>query len=144
MPRSALGADSPENEFAFAKNSLVMGARSRNGHVVPIHVLDVAADVADEMVMLGAFRLESRGAAPNRHFTHQIRLHQVPQIVISCGPGTPRIHSIYGLENFRRRVMPVVFHQERHDAIALRSAPQPGVLHRQLYCLGVHLCLDYI
>jgi hypothetical protein len=38
------------------------------------------------VVMPHALRIESRGAALDGHFTHQTRLHQVPQIVISRGP----------------------------------------------------------
>src|ERR1700682_5190361 len=85
-PRSTLRAESPENEFAFAKNPLTEGARSRPGHVVPLNVLNIAAAVADEVVMPHAFRIESRGAALDGHFTHQTRLHQVPQLVISRRP----------------------------------------------------------
>src|SRR6202163_2236938 len=82
VPRSALRAEPSENEFAFAKNPLTEGARSRPGHVVPFNVLNIAAAVADKMVMPDAFRIKSRGAALDGHFTHQTRLHQVPQIVI--------------------------------------------------------------
>ena len=76
----------PGNEFAFAKNPLTEGARGRPGHIVPLHVLNIAAAIADEMVMAHAFGVESRGAALDGHFTHQTRLHQIPQIVISRGP----------------------------------------------------------
>jgi len=63
VSRSALGAESPENQFAFAKNPLTEGARGRPGHVVPLEVLNLAAAVANEVVMPHAFRIESRGAA---------------------------------------------------------------------------------
>src|SRR5581483_455415 len=86
VPRSALGAQPPENEFAFAKNPLAERARGRPGHVVPINVPNIAAAVADEVVMPHAFQIESRGAALHGNFTHQTRLHQVPQIFISRGP----------------------------------------------------------
>src|ERR1700675_4262088 len=69
-PRSTLRAESPENEFAFAKNPLTEGARSRPGHVVPLHVLYIAAAVADEVVMPHALGIEARGAALDGHFTH--------------------------------------------------------------------------
>src|SRR6202158_2633552 len=97
-PRSALRAESPENEFAFAKNPLTEGARARRGHVIPFNIFNIAAAVADEVVMLRAFRIESRGAALDGHFTHQTRLHQVPQILISRGPGRARIHAIHSFE----------------------------------------------
>src|SRR6476660_6659057 len=49
VPRSALRAEPPENEFAFPKNPLTEGTRGRPGHVVPLNVLNIAAAVADEM-----------------------------------------------------------------------------------------------
>ena len=72
MSQSALRAESPENQFAFAKNPLTEGGRGRPGHIVPLEALNLAAAVADE-VMPHAFRIESRGAAlelacgPQRH-----------------------------------------------------------------------------
>src|SRR6266436_4913146 len=69
VPRSALRAEPPENEFAFAKNPLTEGARGRPGHFVPRHVLNLAAAVADEVVMRHARRIESRGTALGGHFT---------------------------------------------------------------------------
>src|SRR5258708_34107084 len=95
-PRSALRAEPPEDEFAFAKNPLTEGARARPGHVIPFNILNIAAAGADEVVMLRAFRIESRGAALDGHFTHQARLDQVPQMVLGVGPARARIHAIYG------------------------------------------------
>src|ERR1035441_8724896 len=86
VPRSALRAEPPENEFAIANNPLTEGARGGPGHIVPLNILNIAAAVADEVVMPHALRVESRAAALDGHFTHQTRLHQVPQIVISRGP----------------------------------------------------------
>ena len=73
--RSALRAEPAENEFVFAKNPLPEGARGGPRHVVPIDILDIPAAVADEMVMLHAFGIESRGAALGGHFAHQTRMH---------------------------------------------------------------------
>src|SRR5271157_843507 len=78
----ALRAQPPDNEFALAKNPLTERVRGGTGNVVPLNVLHFAAAVADEVVMPHSFRIESRGAALDGHFTHQTRLHQVPQIVI--------------------------------------------------------------
>jgi hypothetical protein len=83
---SALRAEPPKNELAFAKNPLTKEARGRPGHVAPLNVLNIAAAVADEVVMPHAFRIESRGTALDGHFTHQTRPYQVPEIVISRGP----------------------------------------------------------
>ena len=124
--RSALGAKPPENKFAFANNALTEGARGSLGHIVPLNILNVSAAVADEVMMQQAFGIESRGAALDRHFPHQAGLHQVAQIVIGRGPGGARIHPIHGFKDFDSRGMPVLFHQECHHGIALRSAPQPA------------------
>src|ERR1051326_4155526 len=62
-PGRALGAQSPENEFAFAKHPLAERGCGRPGHVIPVHVLDLAAAIADEMVMPHTFRIKSRRAA---------------------------------------------------------------------------------
>src|ERR1700722_15399361 len=69
-PRSALRAEPPKNEFAFANNPLTEGARGRPGHLVPLHILNIAAAVADEVMMPHALRIESRAAALHGHFTH--------------------------------------------------------------------------
>jgi len=138
VSRSAPRAEPPENEFAFAKSPLTERARRRPGHVVPLHVLNTAAAVADKVMMPRAFRIESRGAALDRHFTHQTRLHQVPQIVISRGPRRARIHAIHGFKDFRGRGMPVVFHQACHHGVALRSAPQSAAFQGPFNRLGVH------
>ena len=86
VPRGALPAEPPENELAFAKNPLAEGGRSGPGHLEPLYVFNIAATIADEMVMLHALRIESRGAAFDGHFTHQTRPNQIPQIIISRGP----------------------------------------------------------
>src|SRR5712691_6571203 len=138
VPRSALRAKPAENEFAFAKNPLTEGARGRPGNAVPLHVLNIAAAVADEVVMPHAFSIESRSAALDGHFTHQTRLHQVPQIVISRGPGRARIHAIHGFKDLRSRGMPVEFHQMCHHAVALRSATQPAAFQGPFNRPGVH------
>src|SRR5580692_4497363 len=116
-PQSALRAEPPENEFAFAKNPLTERARGRPGHVVPLEVLNIAAAVADKVVVSHAFRIKSGGAALDGHFTYQTRLHQVPQIVVGRSPGRAWIHAIHGFEDFRSRGMTVVFHQKCHHGI---------------------------
>src|SRR5258708_14575380 len=93
-PRSALRAKPPENDFAFAKNPFAEGAGGRPRHAVPIHVFNIAAAVADEVVMPRAFRIESRGAAFDGNFSQQTRLHQAPQIVVSGGPCRARITAV--------------------------------------------------
>src|SRR5258708_10659796 len=57
-PRSALGAESPENEFAFAKNPLTEAARATPGHVIPFTILNIPPAVAHELLNLRAFPTE--------------------------------------------------------------------------------------
>jgi hypothetical protein len=137
-PRSAFRAKPPKDEFAFAKNPFAEGAGTRPGHVVPRHILDIAATVTDEVMVPHALCVESRSAPLDRHFTHQTRLHQVPQIVISRGPRTARIGAIHGLEDFRSRRMIGVLQQEGYHGVALRRTPQPPALQGFLDRLGVH------
>jgi hypothetical protein len=137
-PRSALRAQSAENQFAFANNSFTERTRGRSRHVVPFYVLNTAAAVADEVVVPHAFHIKSPGPAFDGHFTYQARLHQVPQIVISRGPGRKRIYAIHSFEDFCGRGMPPVVHQECHHGVALRSAPQPGSVQRPFNRVGIH------
>src|ERR1700751_2799833 len=138
VPWSALRAEPAENNFAFAKHAFPDRLRSRPGHVVPLDVFNVAAAVADEVVMPHAFRIESGGATLDGHFAHQSRLHQVPQIVIGCGSRGTRIHVIHAFEDFRSRRVAVAFHQECHHSVALRRAPQPAALQGLLNLLSIH------
>ncbi len=75
---SALRAQPTENEFAFAQNSLAERPGRRPGDLEPFQIFNLAATIADEVMMPHAFRIESRGPALHGHFTHQARLHQVP------------------------------------------------------------------
>ena len=110
-PWSALRAEPPENQLAFAQNPFPKRAGAGPRHVEPVRILHIAATVADEVVMPHACRIEARGTALDGHLSHQTRLNQVPQIVISGGPGRARIRAIHGFEDFRGRGMAVVLHQ---------------------------------
>jgi hypothetical protein len=125
MLASALRAETSKNQLAFTNNSLTERTRGRLGHVVPIYVLHTAAAVADEVVVPYAFQIESSSATLDGHFPHQAGLHQVPEIVISRGPGRAGIHAIHGFENLRSCGMALVVHQTGHHGVALWSAPQP-------------------
>jgi hypothetical protein len=60
------------------------------------------------MMMADAFSVETCGAALDGYLSHQARLHQIPQVVISGGPGTTRVQAIDTFEYFGSRRMPVV------------------------------------
>lgn len=77
--------EAPANEFTFAQNPLAERWGSGSRYVIPLNVFNVAAPVADEVVMLRAPRIEAGGPAFKGHFTHQTSLHQIPQIVVSRG-----------------------------------------------------------
>ena len=138
MPRSAPGAQPAENQFTFSKNAFPKRAGSRPGHFVPIDVLNVAAAIADEMVMPHSFRVEARGAALDGDLAHQACLHEIAKIVVGGGTRGARVHSIHVFENFRGRRVSLALHQEGHHGIALRRAAQPRVLEGLLDCFCVH------
>jgi hypothetical protein len=145
VTRNALRAESTENQFTFAKNPLPQGTRGRWGYVVPLHIFNVAAVVADKVVMPQAFGIESRGATFDRDFANETRLHQVPEIVISRGSGTPRIGAIHGFKDLGGSGMLVVLHEERHHRVPLWSAAQSAGFQRLPDPLGFHsTSLDYI
>jgi len=79
-------AETSKNEFAFANNSLAEGTCGRPGHIVPLNVLNIPTEVADEVMMSQALHIESRAATLDGDFTHQTGLYQIPQIVISRSP----------------------------------------------------------
>ena len=138
LPPRALCTQTTENEFALANDPLAERARSWRRHVKPVHVFDIAAAVTDEVVMPHTFRIESRGPTLDGHFADQASLHQVPQIIVSCGPGRARVHTIDGFKNFRSRGMPVGFHQECHDSVTLRCTPQPTVFQGLFNSGSIH------
>lgn len=102
-----------------------------HGNVVPLHILDIAAAVADEVVMFLAFGFEAGGAATDGELTHEIHLYQFSQIVIGCGARTARVEAVYGFEDFRSGVVPLVLHQKCHDAVALWSAAETALFQRE-------------
>src|ERR1051325_5228283 len=104
------GAESAENKLAFTNNSFAERTRCGLGYVIPIHILNTAAVVADEVVMLHIFRIKPSGAAFDGNLAYQTNLHQITKIVISGGTRGTWIHTVYGLKNFCSRGMPGVVH----------------------------------
>jgi hypothetical protein len=141
VPWSALCTKSAKDQFAFADNTFTDGFRSGPGHVVPLEVLDIAAAVADKVVMPHAFGIEACGPAFDGYFSHQSRLDQVAQIVIGCGSRGARIHPIHGFEDFRSRWVALAFHQECHQGVALWRTPQPAAVQRPSNRIGIHVLL---
>lgn len=139
-PFSAFGAKSTENEFAFAKHAFAEKTRGRIRHVVPLHVFDIAAAIADEVMVAHAFRVVTCGAAFDGDFTHQTRLHQIAKIVVGGGARRAWIDSIDGVEGFGGGGVAVVFHQKSHHRVTLRSATQAFVFQAalDLDLVGVH------
>jgi len=121
--RSTLRAEPAENELGFADNPFTEGTRGWLWYVVPIHIFNIAAAVADEVVVPHACQIEPAGAALDGHFADQTRLHQISQVVIGRGPGRSGVYAVHGLEDFRSCGMPLVVHQKCHDSVALRCAP---------------------
>ena len=59
-----LRAKPSKNQFAFANYTLAEGSRCRFRYVVPFHVLNIAAAVANKMVVFHSLQIEPPGAAP--------------------------------------------------------------------------------
>lgn len=93
---------------------------------------------ANKVMMLNAIGVKSCSTAFRGDFAHQTSLHQVTKIVVRRGSRRPRIYAIHCLKNFSSRWMAMLFHQERHNGKALRSAPQPTVVQRPFNYFSVH------
>ena len=70
VTRSALRAEPAKNQLTFTKNAFPKRPRGRPGHFAPLNVLNIAAAIADEVVMPQAFRVEARGAPFDGDFPH--------------------------------------------------------------------------
>lgn len=143
-PPSARHAKTAENDLAFANDVFAKRTMGGLGQVVPFNVFHLAAAVANEMVMSRAFRIVPGGASFDGHLTNQTRLHQIAQVVISCGSRRTRIRAIHRFKCFRSGRMGVVFQQERHHSIALGSAAQSPVLQGTLDGLSFHKSRLYL
>jgi hypothetical protein len=139
---SALRAEAAKYQFTFAKHAFPQRARSRLGYFVPVDILNIAAVVANEVVMPRAFGVEACGTAFDGDFSHQTCLNQVPQIVIRGGPGGARIHPIHGFKDLCSRGMATAFHQEFHYGVALGRTPQPAALQGLFNRLCLHGALE--
>ena len=135
--RGTFCAEAAEDELAFAKHTFAEQSRDRAGDVVPFDVFDVAAAVADEMVVLNAFGVKAGGAAFDGHFTHEAGLDEIAQIVISRGAGGAGVQTVDGFENFRGGRMTVLPGQKRHDGVALRGAAKAVGVQRASDDFGV-------
>jgi hypothetical protein len=91
-----------------------------------------------------AFCIKPGGAAFHSHFPYQPSLHQVTQIVVSCGSRGSGIHAIYGFEDLGRRGMLIAFQQECHHGVTLRRTAQTTALQRLFNRRDAHENLEYI
>src|ERR1700722_19635017 len=82
---AAFGTETAKHKLPVAEDTFPESTRRRLRHVIPVHILNLAASVANEMVMAHAFQIKSSGTTLGRHFAHQACLHQVPQIVVGGG-----------------------------------------------------------
>jgi hypothetical protein len=86
LPRNALYAQPPKYQLTLSKHPFPKGINAGLRHIVPIHVVNAAAAVADEVMMARALCIETSGATLDRDFTHQPRFNEVPKVVVSCRP----------------------------------------------------------
>ncbi len=141
---SALGAEAADNELAFAHDAFAEGGCGRGGDGVPLDVFDLAAAVADEVVVLVVPGVVAGGAAFSGDLAHETGLDEVAEVVVGGGAGGAWVDAVDGLEDFGRGGVIVVRQQERHDAVALRGETQAAVLKSLPDLLRVHRGLDYV
>lgn len=134
----ALGAEPADDEFALAYYALAERSGGGAWHGVPVDVLDVAAAIANEVMMLAVFGVIARGAAFGGDLAHQARADEIAQIVIGGRAGRLRVHTIDGFEDLGCGGVFVVRHQERHDTVALRREAQPAMFELLPDLLRVH------
>jgi hypothetical protein len=116
---SALGAEATDDEFYLMYDALTKRASGGLGDAVPVHVLDCAAGVADEVVMALAGDVEASGAAFDGNLADEAGLYEVTEIVVSGGAGRARVEAVDALKDFRSGGMSMMLKQERHHAEAL-------------------------
>ena len=80
-----MGAEAADDEFALAHDALAEGFGGGGGDGVPVDVFDVAAAVADEVVVLFVFRVIASGAALGGDLTHEASFYEVAEVVVGGG-----------------------------------------------------------
>ena len=139
MARRASRTQAAEDEFTFAKNAFAERAGCGPRDAEPFHVLDLAATVADEVMMAHSARIEAGGAAFDGDFAHQSCLHEVAEIVVSGCARRARVEAIDSLKDFGGGGMAGVLHEKGHHAVALRSAAETGCLERPFDFVRFHV-----
>ena len=145
-PGGACGAQPAENELALAQHARAERAYCGLWDVVPFHVFDVAAAIANEVVMSHELRVEACGAAFHGDFANETGFNQVTEVVVGSGAGGARIDAIDGVVNLGGCGMSVVFEKERHDGVALGRAAKAAAVEGTQNHLRFHerfrLCLN--
>ena len=105
---------------------------------MPVDVFDVAAAVADEVVVLLVFRVVAGGAAFGGDLTHEARFDEVAEVVVRGGAGGAGVNAVDGFKDLGCGGVVVVFEQKRHDAVALRCTAETVVFQPLPNLLRVH------
>jgi hypothetical protein len=105
---------------------------------VPLDVFDVAAAVADEVVMLQVFGIVASGAAFDGDLPDEARFYEVAEVVVGGGAGGARVDAVDGFEDFGGGGVLVVIEQKGHDAEALRCEAQAIIFESLPDSLRVH------
>ena len=116
------GAEAADDEFALAHDAFAERACGGGGDGVPVDVFDAAATVADEVIVLLVFGVVAGGAAFGGDFADEAGFYKVAEVVVGGGAGGARVEAVDSFEDLRSGGVLVVAHEERHDAVALRSA----------------------
>ncbi len=80
-----MGAEAADDQFAFADDALAEGFGGRTGDGVPVDVFDVAAAVADEVVVLFVLGVVAGGAAFGGDLADEAGFYEVAEVVVGGG-----------------------------------------------------------
>lgn len=142
--RRALRAEATDDKFAVADDAMTQCAGSWLGELEPLDIFDVAAAIADEVVMLLVFGIITGGTAFGGDLANETSFDEVVEIVVGGSAGGARIDAVDGFEDLGCGGVLVVRHKKRHDGVALRGATQTAILEFLANFLHVHRRLDYV
>ena len=111
---------------------------------MPVDVFDVAAAIAEEVVMLFVLRVIAGGTAFGGDLAHEARFDEVAEVVVGGCAGGARVNAVDGFEDFGSGGMLVMLEQKRHDAVTLRSKAQAAIFESLSDLLRTHRRLDYV
>ncbi len=133
-----MGAEAADDELALADDALAEGFWCGRFDGVPLEVFDVAAAVADEVVVLLVLGVVAGGAAFGGDLADEAGVDEVAEVVVGGGAGRAGVDAVDGFKDLGGGGVLVVREQERHDAVALGRAAEAAVFKALTDLVCVH------